>query len=107
MTIVAGDYEPVEVLPLDIVGYIGNGTFVLIRGATYQVRKLPEGIELSDSHGIPTCLVAKIENNQVVNFGGNVGTLNNIVGEWCFKSKDVSRIVSLASYTFFEIGSAK
>ena len=107
MTILGGDYEPVEVRRLDLVGYKGDGVFVILSPVKIRDRKLPspEGGMLD---GIPLCVRAKVVNNQVVNFGGEVATLHDIDGTWHYKfRRPGSRPIELTAYTFFEIGDTR
>ena len=76
MTILGGDYEPVKVVVLDIVGYKGNGEFAILNPNMTRGRILPEVDGILKS--IPLCFTCKIENNQVVNFSGRVATLHDI-----------------------------
>lgn len=107
MTILGGDYEPVEVRTLDLVGYKGDGIFVILNPIKNHGRKLPSA-EGSMLENVPLCIRAKVVNNQVVNFGGEVATLNDIDGVWhCKFRKPGSQPIALEPYTFFEIGDSR
>jgi hypothetical protein len=105
MTILGGNYEPVEVKTLDLVGYKGDGVFAILNPIRSMGRKLPDADTTQSPH-IPVCIRAKIVNNQVINFGGKVATLNDIDGVWHYTFRDPKRQpIELDPYTFFEIGS--
>jgi hypothetical protein len=108
MTILGGDYEPVEVKTLDLVGYKGDGVFVILNPIKSRGRKLP-GTNDGILEGMPLCIRAKIENNQVVNFSGEAATLNNIDGVWYYKfrNKPGSQLRELEPHNFFEIGDSR
>ena len=104
MTILGGDYEPVKVKTLDLVGYKGDGVFVILNPVKSLGRKLPD----EEPPHIPLCIRAEIVNNQVVNFSGFVATLNDIDGVWhCKFRQPGSRPIELEPHTFFEIGDSK
>lgn len=106
MTILGGDYKLVKVEVLDLVGYIGGGEFVILNPHRSEMRKLPAISK--NAQAIPWCFQCKIENNQVVNFNGNVATLHDIAGEWHFKLREEnSKLMPLPLYSFFEIGDYK
>ncbi|OGN32799.1 MAG: hypothetical protein A3I92_02485 [Candidatus Yanofskybacteria bacterium RIFCSPLOWO2_02_FULL_43_10b] len=105
MTILGGDYKPVEVEILDLVGYNGNGVFVILNPVKSRGRRLPDVGELFAN--FPVCILARIENNQVVNFYGETATLHDIDGEWHYRLRQHSSIVKLEPHTFFEVGNAK
>lgn len=104
MTILGDDYEPIEVINLDLVGYMGSGAFVILRPFRHWNRSLPE----EPFYGsIPICLRAKIVNNQAVNFGGDKATLHDVNGAWYFRLRrqlDGAALNKLEPHTFFEIG---
>jgi hypothetical protein len=107
MTILGGDYEPVEVKTLDLVGYKGDGVFVILNPVKNRGRKLPSA-EGSLLECVPLCLRAKIVNNQVINFGGEVATLNDVDGVWYYKlRKPGSQLIVLGPYIFFEVGDSR
>ena len=98
MTINGGDYEPVEVQDLDVVGFNGE-EFVLLMACGVIPRKLPEF-----SPGIPAAVRCRIQNNQKINFSGEMATLHDIGGAWHFKNSTIEQIHRLQTHTFFEIG---
>jgi hypothetical protein len=105
MTILGGDYPPVEVCTLDIVGYIGDGKFVILNPVRGRNRELPGTAEESIFSCLPTCLNTTLQNNQRINFGGDQATLHNINGRWHFKYlHPESQLKVLPPFTFFEIG---
>ena len=104
MTILGGDYELVEVRSLDLVGYTRSKGFVILNPVKNRSRKLPNA-EGSLLEHIPLCIRAKIANNQVVNFSGQVATLHDIDGVWHYKLDQ--ELIELGSHTFFEIGAVK
>ena len=109
MTTLGGEYEPVEVQTLDLVGYVGKSKFVILQAVTLREKGLPAGLpEGGVLNGIPTCIRAKIVNNQVVNFSGVVATLHDINGEWFMKCQEGDgSIERLGEHRFFEIGDCK
>ena len=62
-TILGDDYDPVEVLPLDLVGYLGDKGFVILSSVKNRNRKLPS-VEGSVLEFVPLCIRAKVVNNQ-------------------------------------------
>lgn len=70
--------EPIEVCTLDMVGYAGEGKFVILNPIKKRGRVLP--VE-SPEFPIPHCIKCIIRNNQVVNFAGRVATLHDIDGQ--------------------------
>jgi|SRR3990167_9678464 len=106
MTILGGNYEPVKVKALDLVGYKGKGEFVILNPVREPYRKLPSP-NIKELEAMPMCIRAKIENNQVINFGGIIATLNDVNGVWHFKPRGEERIQKLDPFTFFEIGECK
>ncbi|MDO8523465.1 MAG: hypothetical protein Q7S12_04285 [bacterium] len=105
MTILGGNYKPVEVKTLDLVGYTGK-EFVILNHTKSLGRKLPPIPEMMAS--IPWCIRCKVENNQIVNFGGQVATLHDIDGIWHLKLRQQnSEPKPLPLFTFFEIGNCK
>ena len=102
MTILSGDYPPVKVVSLDLVGYTGDGVFVIISPIKWPDRRLPK--PGSDWEGMPWCIRARVENNQAVNFNGKVATLHDINGTWHFRMHQTGELKNLQPYTFFEIG---
>lgn len=106
-TILGDDYEPVEVLPLDLVGYLGDKGFVILNPVRRHNRELPN-VEDSPLKYVPLCIRAKITNNQVVNFSGQIATLHDINGLWHYRLRQVgSELVELEPHTFFEIGDTR
>ncbi len=101
MTIIGGACLEVEVENLDLVGYQGRGTFVLLRGVSLRKKEIPVPSIL---RGIPCCVRARIENNTVVNFSGLIATLHDINGEWYVKARGGRKIQPLGEHRFFEIG---
>jgi hypothetical protein len=106
MTILSGDYEPVKVQTLDVVGYLGKSKFVLLQAVERRQTKLPAGMPEADAFkGIPTCVRAKVENNQAINFSGVVATLHDVSGEWMVRIGGT--LQPLQNHSFFEIGHCK
>ncbi len=108
-TVLGGDYTPVSVMTLDLVGYLGAERGFVILGARKSLgRELPaQDSDLVAS--LPTCIRAKIDNGQVVNFSGEVATLLQADGKWFYKLRDEKKdqLRTLMSHMFFEIGDAK
>ncbi len=105
VTILGGDYKPIEVETLDLVGYKGDGVFVILNPVRGLGRKLPDEGAVQ---GLPLCLRAAVTNNQVVNFSGEVATLHDIDGVWHYKyRRRGSQPIELQSHRFFEIGDSE
>lgn len=108
MTIIGGDYEPVPVERLDLVGYAGDGKFVILNPVKSHGRKLPLLPADDPLSVVPNCIRARVENNQVVNFNGEVATLHDIAGAWHVRFiSETGDLKPLASFTFFEIGNTR
>ena len=106
-TILGDDYDPVEVLPLDLVGYLGDKGFVILSSVKNRNRKLPS-VEGSVLEFVPLCIRAKVVNNQVVNFSGQVATLHDIDGVWHYRlRREGMGLVKLEPHIFFEIGDTR
>lgn len=106
MTIM-GDFGPIKVANLDIVGYIGDGKFIIISPFKALNRDLPKTEKETFLSVLPMCIPAIVENNQEINFSGKSATLHDISGEWHLRYQGRnSQIIPLQPYTFFEIGNS-
>ncbi len=103
MPTINGDaYEPIHVIPLDLVGFLGEEGFVILNPFRKVGRNLPS--VASWMNCVPFCTRCKIENNQPINFHGTFATLHNINGEWHVRMQVDGRMRPLSPHTFFEIG---
>ncbi len=105
MTILTG-YPLATPIPLDLVGYLGRGRFVILRPFEKEGRELP-GTDWKKLSTAPACIPCYLDNNQVINFEGRLATLHDLNNSWHYQLCDGDAVLPLPPFTFFEIGDYK
>lgn len=106
-TVLGGDlFPPIEVVDLDLVGYKGNGEFILLKACRGRNRNLPP--EDEGGFGVPMCHKCTIRNGQKVNFDCETAVLIEIEEGWHYTLLSPGAALQpLPKNTFFEIGHVK